>query len=108
MSVEIQTTKPASEVVKVDLEEAVRKLAVKDGVQDATELQKTVGVKRWDQYAAQVRSYYAGYDEGYVAGISMMGRPLRKYVLWVICMASLVGCGAGYGIALLVARLLRA
>ncbi|OPZ66015.1 MAG: hypothetical protein BWY85_00182 [Firmicutes bacterium ADurb.Bin506] len=84
-----------SEVVKVDLDEAVKKLAIQDGVTDASELAKVVGVKRYDQYAAQVRSYYAGYDQGYAAGIAMMGRPLRKYVLQVVVLAFLAGALVG-------------
>jgi hypothetical protein len=89
----------ASEVVKIDLDEAVKKLAVQDGVQDASELAKVVGVKRYDQYAAQVRSYYAGYDQGYAAGIAMMGRPLRKYVLQVAAAMAIIGGLVGFTVA---------
>ncbi len=90
------TTQPVSDVVRVNLNDAVRDLAVKDGVTDSSELQKVVGVKRFDQYAAQVRSYYAGYDVGYAEGLLLNGPALGRYGLRM----ALLGAVAGAALAL--------
>jgi hypothetical protein len=59
-----------SDVIRVNLDDEVKKMAVADGVTDSAELLKVVGVKRYDQYAGQIRSYYAGYDRGYLDGLN--------------------------------------
>lgn len=93
----VADAQPTSHIVKVDLDAAVKKLAVEDGVTDSAELMKVVGVKRYDQYAAQVRSYYAGYDVGYRDGVALMGRPLRKMLLIMSAVSAIVGAVLALG-----------
>lgn len=71
------TSNPNIDLRKLDLAEEVRKLAVADGVDNSAALNAKVEETRFERYAQTVRSYYHGYDEGYAAAVSDMGRPAR-------------------------------
>jgi hypothetical protein len=72
--------KSPSAELKVDLDAEVLKLAQADGVTSIDSLQEEVLVKRYDNYAATIKSYYRGYDVGFSHGLNEAATPI---VFWV-------------------------
>lgn len=98
-----EDTKPDEErfdLVKIDLDAEVLKLAQKDGVTRVADLQLPVAIRRYDRYADVVRSFYQGKDQGYAEGILLVGRPYRRRLLTALAVG--VFLGGTFGSALTV------
>lgn len=54
--------------IKVNLDDAVRKLAQQQNV-DPRQLQQPIDITRYNYLRATVISYYQGWDEGYLAAL---------------------------------------
>ena len=66
------------EEIPVNVEEEIAKMAQADGIAPTkAKLAQSLTVTRREYYAASIKAYYRGRDEGYVEGVRMIGRPIR-------------------------------
>ncbi len=80
--------------IKVNLDDEVRKLSIRDGMTDEAHLVQLVTMPRKDYYKASVVAHFHGYDEGYLAAFRSVSVVLRTAARRTV-LALLVGVIVG-------------
>lgn len=84
---------PETEVVKVDMEREVLRMAQADGITDPNQLKMKLVVIRREYYETTIRAYYRGVDHGFADGAAAIGKPFSRDLRSAFFAGLLLGVG---------------